>query len=96
MCLPLLFFITRTRQKYCEPVEEVLLKIRKLEFMRSQMLQLDCIDFIQKFLAQDNTESKEKQPIMAQNLNKDKIKSKRDLIYEELNQMVAFVKRLEF
>ena len=66
--------------------------------MRSQMVELDCGEnFVKDFLnpelkkVQLPMEVKEAKPSAAI-----KTKSKRELVFEEMNQMVAAAKRLEF
>ena len=72
--------------------------------MRSQMEKLDCGEnFVNKFVNPELASKLENAATFADAVNlhekatsHNKAKSKREMVYEELNQMIAFVKRLEF
>lgn len=81
LCLPLLLFLTQTRHKYCQPIQAVIVKINRLKVLKDKMVDMDCSGAITQFLEAPSDNT---------------IKKKREQIFEELNQMVSYVKRLEF
>ena len=80
--MPLLLYLTQTYQKYCQPITEVAQRISRLRSLKDDIVETRSSQHIENFLMPHESHSSQK--------------SKREQIFEEINSMVSFVKRLEF
>ena len=83
----MLLFLTQTRHKYCQPIQVVITKIDRLKSLRDKMIELDCQGVVNSFLQENGRGLQDQDTSM---------KKKREQIFEEINQMVSYAKRLEF
>ena len=88
LCVPLLLYLTQTRHKYCQPISEVIHRVNRLKYLKANMVEMGCASAIESFLQPAESQSSSTPANSG--------KTKREQIFEEINQMVSYAKRLEF